>query len=183
MIFKNLSVFQNVLFLLACIGMILLIVYLICFYAGFVRSKKNVTSDDIDDNTENYKEPSKFIMNALTLKGSIFFLSITSATAFLLSLYLQLWLAISIGVVFAIILVLFMAFLDREPLAVQGELGVVSEKIPEKSGGMGKVMLLSEDIEVDAESEGDAIKKGKKVIILENIGNKVLVKKYKKEYK
>lgn len=183
MFFNNLTVFQNVLFLLACLGMILLVVYLICYYTGFVRSKKVITSDDIDDSTENYKETSKFLMNALTIKGSIFCLAISSSMAFLLSFYLTMWLAITIGVVVAVALVIFMAFLDREPIANQEETAVVSEKIPAKNEGSGKVVMLNDNVEIDAESVSGPIKNGKKVIIVENLGNKVLVRKYKKEYK
>ena len=87
MVFENLSVFQNVLFWFACAGLIVLVAYLICFYAGFANAKRGL-SDDIDNPHENF-QTRPFIANAFSLKGSIVFLAIFSALGFLLSLSFQ----------------------------------------------------------------------------------------------
>lgn len=182
MIFSNLSTMQNILFLLACLGVILLVVYIICVITGFVRSKKSVTSDDIDDAAENYNEPTKFIYNAFTIKGSILWLAVTFSLGFFLSLFINPWIALLIGFVVAVGLVLLMAFLDREPLAINGEIAIVTETIPssdEKKSG--KIIVMSDSAELNAFSNGKEIKKGKKVLIVKNLeNNTVIVKKFKR---
>lgn len=182
MIFNNLSTLQNVLFLLACVSLLLLVSYLILLYTGYVRKKNKISSDDFDDVTDDFKT-SSFIFNTFKIKGSIFFFAIAATGSFLLSLFASIAVAISVSVVLAFGLVLLMGYLEREPLAGQGEIGIVTENIPDKNAGFGKVLLVESECEVDAEAKSGAIKKGKKVIILENIGNKVIVEKYKRSGK
>lgn len=182
MIFTNLTVFQNVLFIIACVSLVLLITYLILLYTGYVKTKNKVISDDIDDITDDF-EPASFVFNTFKIKGTVFALTIGSTCSFLLSLFATIPVAITISVVLAIGIVLILGYLEREPLANKGEIGIVTEAIPEKSQGMGRVLLIETDSEVDAESTDGAIKKGKKVIIVENIGNKVIVKKFKRSVK
>lgn len=179
MIFQNLSTFQNILFIIACLGIVLVICYLILYYCGIIKLNKNATSDDIDDELESYKNPTKFIFNAFSLKGSIFFIAITSSVGFFLSIFLNIWLSLVIGIVLAVVFCLIIAYVDREPLGKYGEAGLVSVEIPPKSTGYGKVILQDEGIEIDASTEGKLIKKGKKVIILKNNGNSVVVRKHK----
>ena len=182
MIFNNLSILQNVLFLLSCVSLLLLVSYLILLYTGYVRKKSKISSDDFDDITDDFKTTS-FIFNTFKIKGSIFFFAIAATGSFLLSLFASIAISISVSVILAFGLVLLMGYLEREPLAGCGEIGIVTENIPEKGTGLGKVLLLEAESEVDAEAKNSAIKKGKKVIILENIGNKVIVEKYKRSGK
>ena len=156
-----------------------MISYLILLYSGYIRVRNRISSDDFDDITDDYK-PASFIFNTFKIKGTIFFFAIATTACFLLSLFASLAVSITISVVVAFALVLLMAYFEREPLADKGDLGIVTETIPEKSRALGKVILFESGSEVDAETSGGAIKKGKKVIILENIGNKVIVEKYKR---
>ena len=178
MIFESLSVFQNILFWFACAGMIVLVSYLICFYAGFANAKRGL-SDDIDSPHENF-QTRPFIANAFSLKGSIVFLAIFASLGFLLSLCLPLWLALILGAVVAIGAAIGVAFADRDPLATTGEVAIVSESIPAENGGKGKIIQLADGVELAAISTGKGFKKGKRVIIAENKGAFVVVKKYKR---
>ena len=178
MVFENLSVFQNVLFWFACAGLIVLVAYLICFYAGFANAKRGL-SDDIDNPHENF-QTRPFIANAFSLKGSIVFLAIFSALGFLLSLCLPLWLALILGAVVGAGAAIGIAFADRDPLATQGEVAIVSESIPPENAGKGKIIQLADGVELSAISTGKGFKKGKRVIIAENKGAFVVVKKYKR---
>lgn len=178
MIFESLSVFQNVLFWFACAGIIVLIAYLICFYAGFLNAKRGLC-DDIDNPQENF-ETTTFVVNAFSLKGSIVWLAIFASLGFFLSLFLQIWLALLIGAVVATGVAIAVAFADREPLATKGEVAIVSEAIPAENQGKGKVIQLADGVELVAISNGKAFKKGKRVIVEENKGAFVVVKKYKR---
>lgn len=179
MIFPGLTVFQNILFVMACLGIILIIAYAILVFVGHHKRKKIVNTDDIDDNTEEF-ESVGFLFNAFTIRGSLFCFTFACACTFMLSVFWPLWLAILVGVLIGAIVAIIIAFIERKPLGEIGELGIVSVKIPAQKEGMGKVILLEDNSEIDAETLGKAIKKGKKVIIIENLVNKVLVKKYKK---
>lgn len=178
MIFENLSVVQNVLFWFACAGLIVLVAYLICFYAGFWGTKRGL-SDDIDNPHENF-QTRPFVANAFSLKGSIVFVAIFASLGFLLSLCLALWLALLLGAVVATGATIGIAFADREPLATQGEIAIVSEAIPAENEGKGKIIQLADGVELAAISTGKGFKKGKRVIIAENKGAFVVVKKYKR---
>ena len=180
MIFPGLTVFQNVLFVMCCLGIVLIIAYIILATTGYHKHKKIINTDDIDDNTENFQSVGGFLFNAFSLRGSIFWFTIASAVAFMLSMYLLLWLSIVIGVLVGAVVAIVIALLDRTPLGEVGELGIVSVKIPAEKQGFGKVILVEDNSELDAETDGKAIKKGKKVIIIKNEVNKVLVKKFRK---
>lgn len=179
MIFENLSVFQNVLFWIAVLSIVVLVAYLICHYCGVLNAQKGIC-DDIDNPNENFDEPAKFVFNALTIKGSIILLTITSSLGFLLCLFLPIWLALSIAGLAANGLVIAVAFADRDPLATGGEVAIVSENIPGENAGMGKVILLGDGVELAACTMNKPLKKGKKVIIAENLGSHVVVKRYKR---
>lgn len=181
MIFGNLTVFQNILFIIACMSILLLLVYIVCVLAGGLNKKTNTTSDDIDNSEEDFKEPRKFIYNSFTIKGSIFFLAITCSVGFLLSLFIAIWLALVIGAVLATAGTLAVAFLDREPLAKNGEIAIVSETIPANLEGLGKVIVVRDGAELNAKTNsGKEFKKGKKVIIAEKQENFVIVKRNKR---
>ena len=179
MLFPNLTVFQNVLFLIACVGIFLLITYIILVCSGYIVNHKLITSDDIDNDNENF-DVKTFILNAFTIKGSIFFLAVFTVCGFILSLFLTLWLALVIAGVLGIATALLSQFFEREHLAATNDLGIVNQRVPAKNQGTGKVILLKSGAEIIAESEGNAIKKGRLVIICEKNGNKNIVKKYKK---
>ncbi|MDD4815993.1 MAG: NfeD family protein [Clostridia bacterium] len=180
MIFQNLTLFQNILFVMGCLGIVLIIAYAIFALSGFHKHKKIVNTDDIDDNQENFESVNGFLFNAFTIRGSIFCFTIATSVAFMLSIYLPIWLSIFVGLFLGAIVAIIVAFFDRTPLGQIGELGVVSVKIPAKAEGFGKVILIEDNSEIDAEAVDKAIKKGKKVIIVERQGNRVLVKKFKK---
>lgn len=180
MIFQNLSLFQNILFIISCMGILLLIVYIVCILSGAVNKKNNTTSDDIDNSEEDFKEPRKFIYNSLTIKGSIFFVAITCSVGFLLSLFINIWIALAIGAVLALAGTLLVGFFDREPLAKNGEIAIVSETIPPKQEGAGKIIILNDGAELNAKTNsGKELKKGKKVVITEKQNNIVFVKRHK----
>ena len=176
MIFTSLSLSQNILFILSAVSLLILISYLILLYSGYVRTKNKISSDDFDDVTDDFKTTS-FLFNTFKIKGTVFFLSIATTVAFLLSLFTSLVISISVALLVAFGLAVLMGYLERVPLADNGEFGIVTKTIPEKSKGLGKVLLINSDC-----GHG-AIKKGKKVIIIENIGNKVFVKKIKRSGK
>jgi hypothetical protein len=182
MVFENLSVFQNILFLMACIGIILLAAYLICLASGIRQSKKNLGVDDIDSPLENLEEPAKFVFNAFALKGSIYFWAIASSIAFLVSVFTYEWLGVVIGVVVAALVVIILAYLSRETPNFAGELAIVSEEIGQDSAG--KVILLTDGSELSATTaSGKTIKKNKKVVVVEHTNLGVIVKKYKRHNK
>ena len=54
------------------------------------------------------------------------------------------------------------------------------ENIPAENAGMGKVILLGDGVELAACTMNKPLKKGKKVIIAENLGSHVVVKRYKR---
>lgn len=180
MIFGNLSIFQNILFLIACMGILLMLVYIICILAGAINKKNSTTSDDIDNSEEDFKETRKFIYNSFTIKGSILFLAITASIGFFLSLFINIWLALVIGAVVAVLGTLAVGYLDREELAQDGEIAIVSETIQPNQANTGKVIVLSDGAQLDAKTNsGKELKKGKKVIITEKQDKFVLVKKFK----
>lgn len=179
MIFNSLTLTQNILFIIACIGLLLILAYLILLFSGYIRAKKKIQSDDIDDTTDDY-ETTSFFCNAFGVRGGIFFFGITATITFVLSLFVTLWLAILIASIIATGVVILISLLDRSPIANRGELAIVTQTIPEKNSGFGKVLLIETNCEVDAETKNGAIKKGKKVVVLENNFNKVLVQKIKK---
>lgn len=182
MVFENLSVFQNILFLMACIGIILLTAYLICLASGIRQSKKNLGVDDIDSPLENLEEPAKFVFNAFALKGSIYFLAIASSIAFLVSVFTYEWLGVIIGVVVSAIVVIVLALVSKETPNAKGELAIVSEEISEDNAG--RVILLSDGAELVATSQsGKVLKKNKKVVVVEHTNSGVIVKKYKRHNK
>lgn len=179
MIFQNLTVFQNILFWLACIGVFLSIVYVVLTLTQYIKPHKQITSDDIDNPNEDY-QTSHFIFNALTIKGSIYLLAIFSTFSFAFSLLLPLWIAIVIGAVLGLGIAIVMKFFDREPLADKNDIAIVSQRIPANNEGSGKVILQESGAEITAISTGKAIRKGKKVIIIENKDNIVKVERIKK---
>lgn len=179
MIFGNLSVFQNILFLIACLSMIVLVAYLICHYSGYASTKKGL-SDDFDNPDEDFEDAGKFVVNAFTLKGSIFFVAVGSSFGFLFSLFFAVWLALVLGAALGAGACIAIAFIDREPRITAGTVAIVSENIPENATGSGKVIALCDGVEFAAITNGKAIKKGKRVVVSEHLGNQVLVKKCKR---
>lgn len=183
MVFENLSVFQNILFLLACGGVIVLICYLISLHQKTKHKSKNLGVDDIDSPLENFEEPAKFVFNAFALKGSIFFIAVCFSVAFMLSVFMVEWGALLIGAGIGLIVVIAMAFVDRDNLSFAGELAVVSEEIPENNQGFGSVILMSDGALIKASTTGKALKKGKKVLVVEHSLGAVVVKKFKRHNK
>lgn len=184
MIFENLSLFQNILFLVACLSAAMVIIFLILSYSGLHNSKLSGESDDFDHSQEERDDPKKFVANALTLKGSIFLIAITSSVGFFLSLFMAVWLGLLIGFILGLVAALSMAFFDREKVLNNGKVGLISEEVPENLSGMGKVILLEEGgAELDAVTYGKTLKKGKKVMISEEKDTFVVVKKFKRQNK
>lgn len=179
MIFENLSLFQNIIFIIAILSVILLIVYLILPILDFYKIEEIVNSDDIDRQTEPFEDFNGFILSAFKIKGSLFFLVFASWFCFLFSFFLLNWISILIGVLIGILATIIISFFERKPVAQNGDLAIVSQKIPAKKMGTGKVILLENDSELDAETEGRSIKKGKKVIVVKNLITKVIVEKQK----
>ena len=175
MIFSNLTILQNLIFIIACVSVLLLLSYLI---TTIVDRRKNNSehTDDIDSERETYDSFWGFLFNAFKIKGSLLFLTFASCIAFVVGIYIPGWVGVLIGVVVGAGLTTLIAYLEREPLSEIGEIGEVSVSIPAKGEGMGKV-ILENDMEVDAESLSKAIKKGKKVIVKEREATKVYVEK------
>ena len=176
MIFSNLSILQNILFIIACLSVLILLIYFVLSFLNYKNKNREIT-DDIDSSAEVYESFWGFLFNAFKIKGSVFFVAFASCIAFVISIYLPVWAGVLIGIIVGFCLTLLIAFLTREPLGEVGELAIVSVDIPEKNQGSGKVILLDDNMEVDAESLGKPIKKGKKVIVKEHQANKVFVEK------
>lgn len=183
MIFESLSVFQNVMFVLACLGIMLVASFLICHYTGLYIAKKNGNTDDFDHMQEEDEEPAKFVVNAFTLKGTVFLFGTTCAVAFLCSLLMNEWIALALGFLIGIGVVFLVAYFDKDLFPLPGKVAIVSEEIPENLTGTGKVIVLEDGRELDAETQGKHLKKGKKVVIVEETGKTLLVKKYKRHTK
>lgn len=181
MVFSNLTTFQNITFIIALLSVIILTVYLILPYLDYYKVKEIVNSDDIDSQTEPFENFKGFIVNAFKIKGSLFLLVFASWFCFLFSFFMAEILAVLIGILIGIISALVVALIERKPVGEFGDLAIVSKKIPEKNKGTGKVILLENNSEIDAESTGKAIKKGKKVVVVQNLITKVLVKKFKRK--
>lgn len=181
MIFESLTVFQNIIFIVAILSAIILIVYLILPALDFYKQREVVSSDDIDSQTEPYENINGFILSAFKIKGSLFFLVFASWFCLLFSFFLADWISVLIGIFIGICATIVAGFLGRRPVGENGDLAIVSIKIPGKSMGTGKVILLENDSEVDAETEGHSIKKGKKVVVVQNLITKVIVKKLKRK--
>jgi len=179
MLFINLTIFQNIIFIIAILSAIILIVYLILPALDYYKPKEIVNCDDIDSQTEPYENFNGFIKSAFKIKGSLIFLVFASWSCFSFSFFLVDWLAILIGVFIGAGATIVVGLLGRQPVGENGDLAIVSIKIPEKHKGVGKVILLESNSEVDAESTGKAIKKGKKVVVIQNLISKVIVKKLK----
>ncbi|MDD2445831.1 MAG: NfeD family protein [Clostridia bacterium] len=182
MIFASLTIFQNIIFIIATLSIVILIVYIILPLLD-IKQKEVVSSDDIDSETEPYENIYGFVKNAFKIKGSIFFLVFASCLCFLFSFFIDNWISIILGLIFGCAAAIIVGLLDRKPIGEIGDFAIASSKIPEKDCGMGKVILLENNSEVNAESVGKAIKKGKKVIVVERFSNKVIVKKLKRKNK
>ena len=183
MIFQNLSVFQNIMFVLACLGVMLVIVYLACHYTGLYIANKHGNTDDFDHMQEEDEEPAKFYVNAFTLKGSIILFAITTAVCFLCSLLVNDWIALAIGLVVGAGITVLFAYFDKDLFSLPGKVAIVSEEIPEHNSGTGKVIVLEDGRELDATTQGKHLKKGKKVVIVEESDKVLVVKKYKRHTK
>lgn len=183
MIFQNLSVFQNIMFVLACLGIMLVVIYLVCHYTGLYIANKHGNTDDFDHLQEEDEEPGKFYINAFTLKGSIILFAITTSVCFLCSLFLNEWIALTIGLVLGAIVTVLFAYFDKDLFPLPGKVAIVSEEIPANSLGKGKVIVLEDGRELDAQTQGKHLKKGKKVVIVEESGKVLVVKKYKRHTK
>jgi hypothetical protein len=148
-----------------------------------IKQKQVVNSDDIDTETEPYENIYGFVKSAFKIKGSIFFLVFASCFCLLFSFFIVNWLSIILGLIIGCVTAIIVGLLDRKPVGEVGDLAIVSLKIPEKNNGMGKVILLENNSEINAESVDKPIKKGKKVVVVERFANKVLVKKLKRNKK
>ena len=183
MIFENLSIFQNVMFILSCLGMLLLASFLICHYTGLYIAKRNGMTDDFDHMQEEDEEPAKFVVNAFTLKGTVFLFFSTCVVAFLCSLIMNEWIALALGFLVGVGVVLLVAYFDKDLFPLPGKVAIVSEEIPENCAGTGKVIVLDDARELDAKTHGKMLKKGKRVVIVEENNKVLLVKKYKRHSK
>ena len=183
MIFENLSVFQNIMFVLSCLGIMLVACFLICHYTGLYIAKKNGITDDFDHLQEEDDEPAKFVVNAFTLKGTIFLFGVGTSAGFLLSLFLVEWLSLVLGFVLGAGAVLLVAYFDKDLFPLPGKVAIVSEDIPENAETKGKVIVLEDGREFDAITYGKTLKKGKKVVIVEETEKALIVKKYKRHTK
>lgn len=181
MIFENLSLFQNIIFIIAILSTVLLIVYLILPALDYYKSKEIINSDDIDRQTEPFEDINGFILSAFKIKGSLFFLTFASWFCFLFSFFLADWISALIGILIGVCATIIIGLLERKPVGQNGDLAIVSLKIPAKKTGMGKVILLESDSEIDAETEGRSIKKGKNVVVIKNLITKVVVEKQKRK--
>lgn len=183
MIFQTLSVFQNIMFVLSCLGIMLVACFLICHYTGLYITKKNGITDDFDHLQEEDEEPAKFVVNAFTLKGTVFLFGVGTSASFLLSLFLVEWLSLLLGFIIGIGAVFMVAYFDKDLFPLPGKVAIVSEEIPENASSFGKVIVLEDGRELNAITHGKTLKKGKKVVIVEETENALVVKKYKRHNK
>ncbi|MDD3862554.1 MAG: hypothetical protein PHV79_01690, partial [Clostridia bacterium] len=159
LIFENLTAFQNIMFVISALAFVLLVSYLIILQFKN-KQKEVIVSDDIDSQTEPFEDAFGFIFSAFKIKGCLFLLFFGSISIFLFSLVLETWLAVLIGLLVGCVSTVIVGFIDRKPVGEIGELATVSVEIPAKGKGTGRVILLEDNSEIEAESIGRAIKKG-----------------------
>lgn len=187
--FKELSMFQKILWYIAVPSTVLCALQIILMMLGIGESEDPDVDVDIDGNDDMFV-PMNF--KILTIKNIIFFLTIFSwGTLMGIDKELGIPVSLLIGIISGIVVVgglTAVMNLAKNKLVEDGTMdiknavgliGNVYLKIPKNSEGIGKIQIIVQGSlrELDAITRGDEIVTGEEIIVSDIIDDKVVVEK------
>lgn len=198
---NDLSIFQQIMFVIAASSTLILFIFLILMLIGLDGSDAYAGDLDVDldisDIDSINDEPITYIsgLKILSLRSVLTFLSIGGWMAYILDSSLPSWLAGLIGVFSGAVAAFLVALAFKASLKLEnegnidyvnslGKFGTVYLRIPPKRTGKGKVNVVVQGklVEIDAVTDEDeVIATGSNIIVVDLLNDTTVIVKSAKE--